>query len=926
MTFGTAIYTVLLKPLQLIFEVIYNVAYQNIKNPGLAIIALSLAINFLVLPLYMRADAIQKEERDIEAKLDKWVRHIKKTFHGDERTMMLQTYYRQNHYSPFYVLRSAVSLLLQIPFFIAAYRFLSGLELLEGVSFGPIADLSQPDALLSFGGFSINVLPILMTVINVISSTIFSKDYPLKTKIQLYAMAAFFLVFLYDSPSGLVFYWTLNNAFSLVKTIFYKLKNAKLILRILAAISGAVVLFWAVHLFLSGARRKSVFVACCGMLLFLPLIIFVLGKFKKLNITLPSRKPSTKSFVLAALFLAVLTGLLIPSSVIKASPQEFMDVNYFVHPLWYLAHSFLTAFGLFVLWFSVFYWLAAPKAKPIFEYAMWAFCGVAVVDYLFFGTNLGTMSSDLIFDGGLLYSIPQIFVNGLIVLAVAGILALVFIKWRKAIPGVLSVAVVAFICMSAINCVQIRKSVASVDLDSFTTADSVPHFTLSKTGKNVVVIMLDRAMGEYVPYIFNEKPELKEQFSGFTYYSNTVSFGGHTNFAAPALFGGYEYTPVELNKRDTELLKDKQNEALKVMPVLFDANGYDTTVFDPPYAGYSQIPDLSIYDEHPGISSYITEGHFTDIEAKESRVEQRNRNFFCYGLTKVAPLFAQRFLYGSGHYNQIATAEQVVESQSRSYGLNNGFMQSYYVLQNMPYMTNIVDDENGSFLMMANDITHNAAILSEPEYFPAMQVDNTDYDKSHSERFTLNGRTLKVETVAEYGAYHSNAAALVQMGIWFDYLRENDVYDNTRVILVADHGYALAQMDNFVLDPDDYQRGIDDRNADVEFFYPLLMVKDFDSTGFSISDEFMTNADVPTLAVEGLFDNPVNPMTGKELNNSEKTAHEQYIIASSDFSISTNNGTTFLPSRWYSVRDSIWEKENWTLVAEDAVLPQDGIR
>ena len=38
-------------------------------------------------------------------------------------------------------------------------------------------------------------------------------------------MALFFLVFLYTSPSGLVFYWTLNNLFSLVKTIFYKLST-----------------------------------------------------------------------------------------------------------------------------------------------------------------------------------------------------------------------------------------------------------------------------------------------------------------------------------------------------------------------------------------------------------------------------------------------------------------------------------------------------------------------------------------------------------------------------------------------------------------------------------------------------------------------------------------------------------------------------
>ena len=106
--------------------------------------------------------------------------------------------------------------------------------------------------------------------------------------------------------------------------------------------------------------------------------------------------------------------------------------------------------------------------------------------------------------------------------------------------------------------------------------------------------MLDRAMGAYIPYIFNEKPELKEQFSGFTYYSNAVSFGMSTNIAIPALLGGYEYTPWELNKRDSETLVSKHNEALKVMPVLFDQNGYEVTVFDPTYANYQVIPDLSI--------------------------------------------------------------------------------------------------------------------------------------------------------------------------------------------------------------------------------------------------------------------------------------------------------------------------------------------
>lgn len=60
--------------------------------------------------------------------------------------MILQTYYRQNHYKPTYVLRGAISLLLEIPFFIAAYRFLSNLQLLQGASFGPIHDLARRTA------------------------------------------------------------------------------------------------------------------------------------------------------------------------------------------------------------------------------------------------------------------------------------------------------------------------------------------------------------------------------------------------------------------------------------------------------------------------------------------------------------------------------------------------------------------------------------------------------------------------------------------------------------------------------------------------------------------------------------------------------------------------------------------------------------
>lgn len=114
-----------------------------------------------------------------------------------------------------------------------------------------------------------------------------------------------------------------------------------------------------------------------------------------------------------------------------------------------------------------------------------------------------------------------------------------------------------------------------------------------------------------------------------------------------------------------------------------------------------------------------------------------------------------------------------------------------------------------------------------------------------------------------------------------------------------------------------------EKNIDTQGFIPLFMVKDFDSDTYTTSDEFMTDADVPTLATNGLIDNPVNPFTGNAINSDDKTAHDQYLLyalGSNDWSTDTNNGQSFLPADWYTVHDNIWDRNNWTLVSEDSVL------
>ncbi|MBR6650069.1 MAG: YidC/Oxa1 family membrane protein insertase [Clostridia bacterium] len=919
MTFGSILGNIFIGPLKLIFEIIFEFANRLIGHPGLAIIFLSLMMNILVLPLYRRADAMQEESRDTEAKLSEGVAHIKKTFSGDERMMILQTYYRQNNYKPTNALNGSISLLLEIPFFMAAYQFLSHLEILNGVSLGPIKDLGAPDGLIVIGGIAINLLPILMTLVNVISSAMYLKGFPLKTKIQLYAMAGFFLVFLYTSPSCLVFYWTLNNVFSLVKTIFYKLKNPKKVLNFLMSAVGLALLVFVAFFYETESLKRQLFITAVGIGLQLPLVLSLLkNKLSRFGKSEKKAEPNKKLFWLGAVFMTVLVGFFIPSTYIAASPQEFVNTSLLNNPIWYIVSALCLSAGTFIVWFGVFYWLASPKGKVVFDKLVWVMSGVMLVNYMFFGTKLGNISASLQYDEGMMFELSEKLINLAVVVVLAALLVLVINKWKKVVSLVLVTAIVALGGMSVVNATKINGSIKQI---TSAGQNEMPSYELSTEGQNVVVIMLDRALNEYIPYIFNEKPELKEQFAGFTYYSNTISFGAKTNFGSPPIFGGYEYTPVEMNKRDEELLVEKHNEALLVTPVLFSQNNFDVTVCDPIYPNYQWIPDLSIYDEYPEIDTYITKDKFGDVKQAETVIENNYRNFFCFGVMKSSPLFIQPTIYNNGAYNQIrtesdeeVTSVQTMDSMSTSTGMNATFVKNYNAMLAMPYMTKITDEAKNTFVFMSNDMTHDTMLLQTPDYVPAQNVDNTEYDAAHADRFVVDGKELKMETNLQMAHYHANMAAMINLGKWFDYLRENNVYDNTRIILVSDHGQGLMHFDDMVLGSEN------DSLSNTEYYYPLLMVKDFNSKEFVTNEEFMTNADVPTLAMDGLIENPVNPFTGKPINSDAKYEHDQFVIVSIDYDVLVNNGYTFMPAWWASVKDDMRDADNWTFYDGQTVL------
>lgn len=902
MTLFEMIGATLIAPLKLLFEIIFSVAYQIIRHPGPAIVVLSVAMNILVLPLYRRADEIQMEARDTENKLRDVVSHIKKTFSGDERMMILQTYYRQNNYNPLSVLSGSVSLLLEIPFFMAAYQFLSGVEAFQGVAFGPISDLSMQDGLLLIGGIKINLLPILMTVVNVISSSLYLKGFPLKTKIQLYGMALFFLVFLYNSPSALVLYWTLNNVFSLVKTLFYKIKNSRRVLDVITALLGGVLIVLGIKI--TGTWKTI-------LLIGIGIAAQSFWVMSWLEAKLPPKAssaeivPNKTVFVLGGLFLSILTGLLIPSTFISASVQEFVDIGAFFNPVWYVVYTYCIAVGTFLVWFGVFYWLANPAGKVFFSRLVWILSGVMLINYMFFGTNLGVLSPNLYYVDGFGFTTVEIIINIAVVVILGATLYLVSKKFSRGLSTILLIGAIALTSMSVINMIQITKVAKETEQQINNSDNQIPTFSLSKNGNNVVVIMMDRAIGPFVPYILEENPILAEKLDGFTYYGNTLSYGGFTNFATPALYGGYDYTPVNMNRRDSELLVDKHNEALKVMPSLFAEEDYDVTLIDPSYANYQWIPDISIFDDMEGVKAYRTAGLFDTPHNQLQTIASRKRNFFLFSLMKTMPLALQSPIYNNGNYYEVKGNGDTVGNG------HLGFMPAYNIVLSLSSMTNISEIED-TLLIMRSDLTHEPTVLQEPNFIPVSIVDNSQFYSAEGKMITDGDSTYLLDSEYLISHYHTNVAALMRLGDWFDYLREKGVYDNTRIILVSDHGRDLQLFDD------------GEGMHDLDFYMPLLMVKDFNAKGFHTSDEFMTNADVPTLATAGLIENPVNPFTGNPVDSSYKLENdEQYVLVSEHYDVNINNGYQFIADEWATVSGDVRDKASWKIHTTESLFPPE---
>lgn len=889
------LYYIVISPIETIVDWIFNFIINKITSVGVigAVFGVSLAINFLALPLYNIADSLQEKERKIAKSLEHRVKRIKKAFKSDEQFMMLSEYYRQNNYHPLYVLRSSLSILIEIPFFIAAYHYLSHNEILRGASFWIFKDLGSPDEFFSIklGSYvlGIHILPVLMTLINFVSGAIYTKEAPTREKVQLYVVAIIFLVLLYSSPSGLVIYWILNNIFSLFKNIVMKMKNPSRIARAIISLIFWILAFYVVSK-QGNIAKKGIIVALALFITLFPLIMKKLSSLlsRFLNDT-DSAKTNYPLLLLSGIGLAVLLGFTLSASVISSSPVEFSFLGNTDNPVSYIWSTFFVFFGFFVFWPTAIYKMFGSKVKQILPAVFFIMFISVLTNVYVFKYAYGNLSVSFTLENEKVLKNYSFFflVLPLCVTCLSFLIYFISLKLKKnTILNVcifsLLLAEIAFGGMKTkyINDMYIKHSInhdknASTKIASSEKIETIYH--LSKTEKNVIVLFLDRAINSFFPKFLEEYPEYKEKFSGFVYYPNTLSFSTHTSLGAPAMMGGYEYSPYEISKRDSELLRDKHNEAILMLPKLFSDKNYSVTVSDPPWCNYAHEQDLTPFEKYPEMKAYSTFGKYTNLYFNEigmkGGVASNNADIVCR--KEIRNFITLQALYPplrSTFYRLCVAFDQ---RDDRNY---------YDIFSSLYYLDKQTDftSKSNNYLFIDNDTPH------EPHNLEANLL-----------------RISQEKTSFENAHYKVNAAALIQVGKYLDYLKENGVYNNTRIIIVADHGAGLKTevFKHF------------DNPTEPCFYNPLLLYKDFSSNEeLKIDNSFMMNADTPFLAKEGLGLSDKNPFTGKLLEQKKDDGVILYPLSNGEHhadQLLKRTKFTLDKNRAWHVKDNIFKTENW---------------
>lgn len=395
--------------------------------------------------------------------------------------------------------------------------------------------------------------------------------------------------------------------------------------------------------------------------------------------------------------------------------------------------------------------------------------------------------------------------------------------------------------------------------------DSTNKFTFSKEN-NVIVLVLDTFQSDKFQKIIDEDESYEDIFDGFTYYRNALAGFPTTYASIPNILTGQYY---DNSVWFTEYLEEAFFSSNSIPSVLTDA-GYEVDCFSP------QI--------------YLDKTIFSNIKDRVEIDSSTIVNIYDAAFFRYVPDFVKKYVYNDGKWF-----------------LKNSFLGKMGVL-------NSEDDERTPTNVPQVTFDEKALTLDDVTFINDMLTySNTVGGINIFKFYRLDGchapyllnENLKYEEMNDIDSYERQAKASLKItGLFLDELKRLEVFDNSMIFVIADHGI-FGEFGG-----DMYGNAC-----------PLFLVKNFNGKGqMTFSDAPVSLSDIPKtifseLGLKGDFD-------GESIFNLKESDYRErrfmfYNWATPGFLDFHSN---YLPSmKEYIVSGFVWSSESWRFTGQQLI-------
>jgi hypothetical protein len=327
-----------------------------------------------------------------------------------------------------------------------------------------------------------------------------------------------------------------------------------------------------------------------------------------------------------------------------------------------------------------------------------------------------------------------------------------------------------------------------------------------------------------------------------------------------ALLGGPDYTPYEINKRRDHTLERLVIETYRGLISKLEQNDYSVNVMNPTLVECDALAEVGDCGDTLSYRDILYNKYDYDMVSAFDK-----RLLFMLSAFKALPLSLKSTLYQSEYWTNVFDTPPMTAQSERYY--------EHLFVQSLPRFSEVATgrDENRFVHLWLDG-------LVAPFFLDA----SCEIADRSWEMWGMAARR------------DSANCMFTGLGQWFAWMKENGVYDNTKIIIVADHGAGEFGETWY-------------QNAAT----PALMVKDFDRHDpIERSDMLMSNSDVLSIICgaldSGCDDVPADPT---------KSPAQDRVLT---FSITTHGDADFFRNskafdivRYYEISGSVHDRDGW---------------